>query len=559
MSIYDSPFPRTAAIVAVAALGACAPQQSYDLIIENGSVIDGSGSPGREADVAIAGGKIAAVGDLADAAAERRIDATGLVVSPGFIDMHNHSDDTLLDEPNCESMIRQGVTTMVLGEGGSQGPRHPGNKPWTTLGGYFDHVEEKGVAANIASYVGQTQVWTYVKGDEMKAASGDEMEKMKQEIAAAMEQGAMGLATSLLMPPSSLVTTEQLVELAKVAAKYGGVYSSHIRDEGAGVFDAVAEAIQVGRGAGIRVDIIHLKIADKALWGRMPEVVAMIDKAREGGLDIRANVYPYTAGQNNLRAIIPPWAHDGGNEKMIERLRDPKLRARMRKDILTGLPGWYNHYLATGGGWEGMLLVSFRSEKNKPFVGKRMSELIAARGGDPVEVLFDVLLEENGGVQTVYFHHSEEDMQLALKQPYTSIGSDGSAISPDGPRGNMHPHPRWYGTFPRVLARYVRELKTLELPEAIHKMTVMNAEKISIPNRGLIKEGYWADVTVFDPATVADKATFEKPQQYPEGIPYVIVNGEVVLDNYKHSGSRSGKVLRGPGYKAKAGSGPVSD
>ena len=559
MSIYDSPFPRTAAIVAVAALGACAPQQSYDLIIENGSVIDGSGSPGREADVAIAGGKIAAVGDLADAAAERRIDATGLVVSPGFIDMHNHSDDTLLDEPNCESMIRQGVTTMVLGEGGSQGPRHPGNKPWTTLGGYFDHVEEKGVAANIASYVGQTQVWTYVKGDEMKAASGDEMEKMKQEIAAAMEQGAMGLATSLLMPPSSLVTTEQLVELAKAAAKYGGVYSSHIRDEGAGVFDAIAEAIQVGRGAGIRVDIIHLKIADKALWGRMPEVVAMIDKAREGGLDIRANVYPYTAGQNNLRAIIPPWAHDGGNEKMLERLRDPKLRARMRKDILTGLPGWYNHYLATGGGWEGMLLVSFRSEKNKPFVGKRMSELIAARGGDPVEVLFDVLLEENGGVQTVYFHHSEEDMQLALKQPYTSIGSDGSAISPDGPRGNMHPHPRWYGTFPRVLARYVRELKTLELPEAIHKMTVMNAEKISIPNRGLIKEGYWADVTVFDPATVADKATFEKPQQYPEGIPYVIVNGEVVLDNYKHSGSRSGKVLRGPGYKAKAGSGPVSD
>ena len=559
MSIYDSPFPRTAAIVAVAALGACAPQQSYDLIIENGSVIDGSGSPGREADVAIAGGKIAAVGDLADAAAERRIDATGLVVSPGFIDMHNHSDDTLLDEPNCESMIRQGVTTMVLGEGGSQGPRHPGNKPWTTLGGYFDHVEEKGVAANIASYVGQTQVWTYVKGDEMKPASGDEMEKMKQEIAAAMEQGAMGLATSLLMPPSSLVTTEQLVELAKVAAKYGGLYSSHIRDEGAGVFDAIAEAIQVGRGAGIRVDIIHLKIADKALWGRMPEVVAMIDKAREGGLDIRANVYPYTAGQNNLRAIIPPWAHDGGNEKMLERLRDPKLRARMRKDILTGLPGWYNHYLATGGGWEGMLLVSFRSEKNKPFVGKRMSELIASRGGDPVEVLFDVLLEENGGVQTVYFHHSEEDMQLALKQPYTSIGSDGSAISPDGPRGNMHPHPRWYGTFPRVLARYVRELKTLELPEAIHKMTVMNAEKISIPNRGLIKEGYWADVTVFDPATVADKATFEKPQQYPEGIPYVIVNGEVVLDNYKHSGSRSGKVLRGPGYKAKAGSGPVSD
>ncbi len=559
MSSYQLPPRRAVVFVVVAAFWACGPRESYDLVIENGTLIDGTGSPGREADVAITDGKIAAIGDLASAGAERRIDAAGLVVSPGFIDMHNHSDTTLLDEPNCESMIRQGVTTMVLGEGGSQGPRHPGDRPWTTLGGYFDNVEQKGVAANIASYVGQTQVWTHVKGSEMKPATDDEIEKMKQEIAQAMEQGAMGLSTSLLMPPSSLVTTEQLVELAKLAAKYGGIYSSHIRDEGYGVFDSVAEAIQVGRGAGIRVDVIHLKIADKALWGRMPEVVAMIDKARDEGLDIRANVYPYTAGQNNLRAIIPPWAHDGGNEKMLERLRDPKLRARLRKDVLNGLPGWYNHYLATGGGWEGMLLVSFSQEKNKPFVGKRMSELIEARGGDPVNVLFDVLIEENGSVRTVYFHHSEEDMQLALKQPFTSVGSDGSAISPDGPRGDMHPHPRWYGTFPRVLGRYVREMKTLELPEAIHKMTVMNAEKISLPDRGLIKEGYWADVTVFDPGTVVDKATFEKPQQYPEGIPYVIVNGEVVLDNYEHTGSRSGKVLRGPGYKPKTGSAPVSD
>jgi N-acyl-D-aspartate/D-glutamate deacylase len=304
----------------------------------------------------------------------------------------------------------------------------------------------------------------------------------------------------------------------------------------------------VGRGAKIRVDIIHLKIADKALWGRMPEVLKMIDDARAEGFDIRSNVYPYTAGQNDLRAIIPPWAHDGGNAAMVARLRDPAQRSRLRRDILNGLPGWYNHYLATGGGWEGMLLVNFKQESNKQWVGKRMSELIASRVGDPVGILLDVLVEDTGSVPTVFFHHSEDDMQLAMKQPYTSIGSDGSAISPDGPRGATHPHPRWYGTFPRVLGRYVRELHTIELPEAVKKITSMNAEKANIADRGLIKEGYWADVTLFDPETVIDKATFEEPHHYPEGIPYVIVNGVVALDNGQHTNSRTGMVLRGPGY-----------
>ncbi len=530
-------------------LNACSPQANYDIVIENGSLVDGSGSPARDADVGILDGKIAAIGDLASAGAARRIDASGLVVAPGFIDMHNHSDLTIVAEPNGESMIRQGVTTMILGEGGSQGPLPPGEQEWETLGEYFDFVEKKGIAQNIASYVGQTQVWTFVKGDELKPATDEEIKLMQAEVEKAMLQGALGLSTSLLMPPSSLVTTEQLAELAKPAAAHGGLYSTHIRDEGQGVFDSVAEAIAVGRGADIRVDIIHLKIADKALWGRMPEVLKLIDDARAEGLDIRANVYPYTAGQNNLRAIIPPWAHDGGNEAMVARLRDPAQRERMRRDILNGIPGWYNHYLATGGGWEGMLLVSFKQESNKQWVGKHMSDLIASRVGDPVGTLFDVLIEENGSVPTVFFHHSEEDMQLAMKQPYTSIGSDGSAISPDGPSGATHPHPRWYGTFPRVLGRYVRELHTLELPEAVKKMTSMNAEKANIPDRGLIKEGYWADVTLFDPETVIDKATFEEPHQYPEGIPYVIVNGVVALDNGQHTNSRSGQVLRGPGYQ----------
>ncbi|MEZ5392274.1 MAG: D-aminoacylase [Bryobacterales bacterium] len=538
-------------ILALISIFACAAagQQRFDILIKGGTVVDGSGDPGYKADVGLLKGRISRIGDLSLATADRVIDATGLVVAPGFVDMHNHSDQTLLDEPKCESMIRQGVTTMALGEGGSMGPTHEKGLPWTTLGGYFDYVDKKGVAANITSYVGQTQIWTYVKGEALEPATDADIEKMKAEVARAMQEGAMGLSTSLLMPPSSLITTEQLVELAKVASSYGGIYSTHIRDEGAGVFRSIEEAINVGKGAEIRVDIIHMKIADQEFWGQMKEVIAMIDRARKEGYDIRAHVYPYTAGQNNLRAIIPPWAHDGGNEKMLERLRDPEMRKRMKKDILNGLPGWYNHYLAVGGDWSRMLLVSLKDPKNKPFVGKRMSELIAARGGDPVDVLFDVLLEEDGSVSTVYFHHEESDMLYALKQPYTSVGSDGSAISPDGPSGDKNPHPRWYGTFPRVLGRYVREQKALTLEEAVRKITSMNAEKINIFDRGYLREGYRADVTLFNPDTVIDKATFEEPHQYPEGIPYVVVNGELVLDNGRHTGALPGKVIRGPGWK----------
>ena len=351
------------------------------------------------------------------------------------------------------------------------------------------------------------------------------------------------------MPPSSLATTDNLIELAKVARQHGGIYSSHIRDEGEGVFRSIEEAIQVGRGAGIPVDIIHMKIAHKKLWGRAGEIVAMVQKARDAGHDIQANVYPYTAGQNNLSSIIPPWAHDGGREKLLERLKDPSSRRRMRTEILNGLPNWYNHYLATGDGWGGMLLVSLRHERNASFQGKRMSELIAARGGDPVEVLFDVLLEENGSVPTVFFHHSEPDMQRIMQQPWTSIGSDGSAVSVDGPTGRGHPHPRYYGTFPRVLGRYVRELKVLSLPEAVKKMSSMNADKLGIKDRGRLKEGMWADIAIFDANRVIDRATFEEPHQYPVGIQYVIVNGVVTIENDRHTGALAGRVIYGPGRK----------
>jgi N-acyl-D-aspartate/D-glutamate deacylase len=548
----------------IALLTGCATptaQAPFDLLIAGGSVVNGEGTPAVSADIGVRDGKIVAIGSLASAQARQRIDASGLVVAPGFIDMHNHSDYTILVEPKSESMIRQGVTTMVLGESRSAGPVKAAvnDDPrstadgavvdWTTLGGYFRKLERQHMATNIASYVGEEQVWTYVKGYGQSPATAAELDAMKKLITQAMEEGAMGLSTALLVPPSSLATTENLIELAKVAKQYGGIYSSHIRDEGEGVFHAIDEAIQVGKGADIPVDILHMKIAHKKLWGRANEVIAMVQKARDAGQNVQANVYPYTAGQNNLSSIIPPWAHDGGREKLLERLRDPVARKRMHNEVLNGLPNWYNHYLATGDGWGGMLLVSLKNERNKPFQGKRMSELIAARGGDPVNALFDVLLEENGSVPTVFFHHSEPDMQLVMKQPWTSIGSDGSAVNPDGPTGRTHPHPRYYGTFPRVLGHYVRELKVLTLPEAVKKMTSMNADKIGIKDRGRVREGNWADITIFDPARVIDRATFENPHQFPEGIEYVIVNGVLTVDHGRHTGALAGRVLYGPGKK----------
>ena len=544
MTLQTRHVPVAALILTAIAMHPCSAQEPFAVLIRNGLVVDGSGNEPFRADVGIRDGRIARVGNLSDAVGLRTVNADGLVVAPGFIDIHNHSDFTLLEEPRCESMIRQGVTTMVLGEGGSAGPVPEGQREWTTLGGYFEHVEQLGVAANICSYVGLTQVWRYVKGDALEAADATEIEAMSMLVEEAMNEGAMGLSNSLLMPPSNLVTTAQLGTLAKVAAQHGGIYSTHIRDEGRGVFGAIAEAIRVGAEAGIRVDIIHLKIADEALWGRMDEVLAMIQDARRRGLDIRANVYPYTAGQNNLVAIIPPWAHDGGRAALLRRLRDPQARGRMRQDILDPQQTWYNHYLAVGGDWSRMLLVQLDHPANVPFVGRRMSELVDDRGGNPFDVLFDVLLQEEGSVRTVYFHHEEEDMTLALRQPFVSVGSDGAAISPEGAAARTHPHPRWYGTFPRVLGRYVRDANVLTLPEAVRKMTAMNAEKLGILDRGLLREGLRADIVLFAPGTIADRATFADPHQYPEGIRHVFVNGVEVLDNGIHTGKLPGQVIR---------------
>lgn len=538
--------------------------QNYDLIIRNGRIVDGSGNPWFYADIAVRGGRIAAVGSLAGSTATRVIDAAGLTVSPGFIDVHNHSDPTLVVDGNAESMIRQGVTSMILGEGGSAAPlggKQPAKAPsplefspsesdWKDFSGYFGRLMRQGISTNIGTFVGSSQVWTYVHGPKAGPAPSDEVAAMREQVRIAMEQGALGVASSLSGPPGSWIDKESMVAMCETAGRYGGRYATHMRTEGHGVFEAVAEALEIGRRAHVPVDITHLKIAEHELWGQMPELVRTIANARQSGQDVQANVYPYRAGQNNLSAIIPPWAQEGGPEAMIRRLKDPALRPRLEDEILHGIKGssWYNHYTATGS-WEGMLLVSFSNPKYARFAGKRMSEAIQAIGKPPAEVLFELLAENAGSVPTVYFHHSEEDMRYALKQPFVSISSDGAALKTEGPLAAGNPHPRYYGTFPRVLGRYVREDHVLSLEEAIRKMTSANAAKAMQWDRGLLRPGMWADITLFNAGTVIDRATYEKPHQYPSGIEYVIVNGIVVIDRGRHTGARPGVILYGPGRK----------
>ncbi|HEX2489157.1 MAG TPA: D-aminoacylase [Blastocatellia bacterium] len=521
-------------------------QAEFDLLIRNGRILDGTGNPSFVNDVGLRDGKIAAIGALANARAARVIDANGLAVAPGFIDIHNHSDDTVLEDGDAQSMVRQGVTSMIFGEGGSAAP----SAAWKDFSSYFAELKRRGVSTNIGSYIGSSTVWTTVHGAKAGPASADELSRMRAVVREAMEQGALGVASSLSGPPGVWIDTDTLVAMCEAAAPYGGIYSTHIRTEGEGVFKAVSEAMEIGRRARIPVDVIHLKIAEHKLWGKMPDLVSLITAARAQGQLVEANVYPYRAGQNNLASIIPPWAHEGGAGAMIQRLKDPSLRSRLESEILNGIPGsdWYNHYTATGG-WEGMLLVTLRNPKYKQFEGKRMSEVIKAAGKPPLDVLFELLTENDGSVPTVYFHHAEDDMRYALKQPFVSIGSDGSAVKIEGPLAAGNPHPRYYGTFPRVLGRYVREEKLIALEEAVRKMTSANAAKIRIYDRGLLRPGQWADVTVFNPNTIIDNATFEKPHQYATGVEYVIVNGKIVLEHGRHTGARPGAILYGQGRK----------
>jgi N-acyl-D-aspartate/D-glutamate deacylase len=542
------------AIVLGLVFAATAFSQPFDLVIYGGRLVDGTGNPWRMADVAVRGGRIVEIGNLADKPAAKKIDAKGLIVAPGFIDIHNHSDNTILVDGNAESMVRQGVTSMIFGEGGSAAPlggkQETKNARWSDFNGYFDLVLKQGVSTNIGTYVGSSQVWTYVRGEKAGPPTAEELKQMQDLVRQAMRQGALGVASSLSGPPGSWIDTDTLVAMCSVASEYGGIYSTHMRTEGKGVFESVAEAIDIGRRANVPVDIIHLKIAEHTMWGRMPELVATIRQARANGQQVEANVYPYRAGQNNLATILPPWVHEGGTSEMLKRLKDPSLRPRIKDEVLNGIPGtnWYNHYTATGS-WEGMLLVSLSNPEYKKFEGKRMSEVIATLGGDPIDVLFKLISENKGSIPTIYFHHSEQDMRYALQQPFVSIGSDGTAVKTEGPLSAGNPHIRYYGTFPRVLGRYVRDNKVLTLEEAIRKMTSANAAKIGIYDRGLLRPGMWADITVFNPKTVMDEEVWEKPHQYARGIDYVIVNGQLVLDHAQHTNARPGQILRRTGVR----------
>jgi len=539
-------------ILSLIILTGCAQKNKFDVLIVNGKIIDGTGKPGYSGNIAIKGDKIVAMGNV-DGKAKTKIDASNLVVSPGFIDIHTHSEYSILTDGNAESKIRQGVTTEVVGESDSPGPfsgrldpeivkTEYGTDTIESLGDYFRIVEKNGSSVNVASYVGIGNVWHSVMGYKFDTPSDDQLNEMKKIIREAMEYGAFGLSAILAQPPGSKVPTGTMVELCKVVSEYHGVYASHMRSEGIRVFDAIRESIEIGAKANVPVDILHLKIADQRYWGRMSEIIAIIDSARREGINVQANVYPYTRGNNSLGTIIPEWAHEGGFEKLIERLKNDEYRKRMKHEIENGIEGWYNHYTAIGKDWSRMLICEGQ------YAGLTMDSVITIRSKnkktDPLDILFDLLVEENSSISTVYAHHTEEDMNLALKQPWCSIGSDGSALATKGPLRIGNPHPRNFGTFPRVLGYYARELQLITLEDAVYKMTGLNAEKLGLKERGILAAGNFADITIFNPATVIDKATYNDPFQYNEGIEYVLVNGVVVLNGETHTGKRPGRALK---------------
>lgn len=543
-------------IVAAAAFA-----QPYDLVIRNGHIVDGTGSPWYSGDVGIRAGRIAAIGLLTNAPAKRTIDVDGMVVAPGFIDMLGQSELTILVNPHLPSKIFQGITTEITGEGGSIAPlndaiksadrtgyEHYGITPdWTTFRGYFARLEKQGMGINLASYVGATQVRRMVLGDVDRAPTAAELDRMKELVRQAMRDGAVGVSTSLQYAPAPYATTDELIALASEAAKFGGIYATHMRSEGDAIVPALDEAFRIGREAHIPVEIWHIKAAGKPNWGRMPEIVRRINEARASGIDVEADTYAYTAWFNTFSAFIPPWAHDGGDAKLIERLKDPAMRARIRKDMLTPSKTWDNEWQEVPGP-QGILVCVVQNPALRSLQGKTIAEIAKMWGEDPIDTVMDLLIKDGAFTSVAVFGMSEPDVELALEQPWVSVDNDSQGTSPEGILGREHPHPRAYATFPRILRKYVREEHKLRLEEAIRKFSALPAQRMRLTDRGVLKRGTWADIVVFDPNTIRDRATFQNPNQLSEGMQYVLVNGTMVIDGGKQTNALPGKVLRGPGY-----------
>ncbi|HMQ04866.1 MAG TPA: D-aminoacylase [Pyrinomonadaceae bacterium] len=520
------------------AVAAQTPQ--YDVVIRNGRVLDGSGNPWIAADVAIKDGRFARIGRVVGKG-QREIDAKGLYVSPGWIDMMDQSGSVLRQNGLADNKLLMGVTTAIGGEGGTPVPAEQVSE-------YFAELERQGISINFGTYFSQTQTRVAVLGTSSRAPTAEELEKMKAIMETAMKAGAMGMTTALIYPPSSYTTTEELIEVAKVAAKYGGIYASHIRGEGKELVQSVEEAIAIGEKGGLPVEIFHLKAAYQPGWGKlMREAGEKIEAARSRGVDVAADIYLYTAGGTGLEATIPSWAFEGGREKLLEHLKDAKTRQRLKEEIKTGSPGWWN-IVEAAGGWDNIILVNAQNKENERFQGKSLSQIAKELDKDPADTAFDLVLQGTGRVTALYHMMSEDDIITALKFPWTSIGSDaGAALKPSAPDGLGLAHPRSYGNHPRLIARYVREKKVLSLEEAIRKMTSWPATRMRLPQRGTISVGNWADVVIFDYEKIQDRATYERPLLYPVGIEYVLVNGGVVIDRGKHTGIKPGKVLYGPG------------
>ena len=534
---------------------------TFDVLIRNGRIIDGAGGPWYSADIGIRGDRIAAIGKLGEAQAAKAIDASGRVVSPGFIDMLGQSEFSLLVDNRGLSKLAQGITSEITGEGGSIAPQNEKTlapmKPmleqfkftvdWTTLDGFFRRLQRQSTPINLGTYVGAAQVREAVIGDDDRAPTAAELEQMKSLVAQAMKDGAMGISTALIYPPGHYAKTEELVELAKVAGQYGGIYASHMRSEGTSEMAAVDEAIRIGREAGLPVEIFHLKVSGKPRWGSMVKVVEKIQAARDSGLDIRADQYPYLAGGTALASALPPWAADGGVAKLLERLKDPKIRERIKGEMASDHKEWENLYYDCGGG-TGVMLAGVQNPGLRKYNGMTVTEMAKAEKKPELDALFDFILADKAQTGALYFMASEEDLITGLKQRWTSIGLDAGSTGLDGPLYEPFTHPRAWGAMARFLGHYVRDQKLMPLEEGIRKITSMPAQREHLTGRGLIKPGFFADITIFDPATIIDEATYKEPNKPAKGVDYVFVNGQLEYERGNLTGVKAGRALRGPGW-----------